>query len=68
MNNTLMTVTEELLWGLLERLGPAALVEFTVFSASNLAVRSKPACMITSEGWVLFSRWISTSVSQRLVR
>jgi alkylhydroperoxidase family enzyme len=52
MTNTPTTVTDELSAGLLERLGPAALVELTVFIAfANLATRANTAHGITSQGY-----------------
>ena len=47
-----MAVTDELSAGLLERLGPAALVELTVFIGfANLASRVNTAHGITSQGY-----------------
>jgi len=52
MTNTPTTVTDELSAGLLERLGPAALVELTVFIGfANLASRVNTAHGITSQGY-----------------
>ena len=52
MTNTPPTVTDELSAGLLDRLGPAALVELTAFIAfANLATRSNTALGITSQGY-----------------
>jgi alkylhydroperoxidase family enzyme len=52
MTNTPTTVTDELSAGLLERLGPAALVELTVFIGfANLARRVNTAHGITSQGY-----------------
>ncbi len=52
MTNTPTTVTDELSASLLERLGPAALVELTVFIAfANLSIRSNTAHGITSQGY-----------------
>jgi alkylhydroperoxidase family enzyme len=52
MTNTPPTVTDELSAGLLDRLGPAALVELTVFIAfSNIATRSNTALGIRSQGF-----------------
>jgi alkylhydroperoxidase family enzyme len=52
MTNTPPTVTDELSASLLERLGPAALVELTVFIAfSNLSTRSNTALGIESQGF-----------------
>ena len=52
MTSTPTTVTDELSAGLLERLGPAALVEFTVFIGfANLASRVNTAHGITSQGY-----------------
>jgi alkylhydroperoxidase family enzyme len=52
MTNTPTTVTDELSAGLLERLGPAALVELTVFIAfANLSTRANTAHGITSQGY-----------------
>jgi alkylhydroperoxidase family enzyme len=52
MTNTPTTVTDELSAGLLERLGPAALVELTVFIGfANLATRVNTAHGITSQGY-----------------
>jgi alkylhydroperoxidase family enzyme len=52
MTNTPPTVTDELSASLLERLGPAALVELTVFIAfANMATRSNTAHGITSQGF-----------------
>ena len=52
MTNTPPTVTDELSARLLERLGPAAMVELTVFIAfANLATRSNTALGITSQGF-----------------
>ncbi|MFJ5307068.1 carboxymuconolactone decarboxylase family protein [Streptomyces sp. NPDC088350] len=52
MTNTPTTVTDELSEGLLERLGPAALVELTVFIGyANMAARCNTAHGITSQGY-----------------
>jgi alkylhydroperoxidase family enzyme len=52
MTNTPTTVTDELSACLLERLGPAALVELTVFIGfANLATRVNTAHGITSQGY-----------------
>jgi alkylhydroperoxidase family enzyme len=52
MTNTPTTVTDELSASLLERLGPAALVELTVFIAfANLSTRVNTAHGITSQGY-----------------
>jgi alkylhydroperoxidase family enzyme len=52
MTNTPPTVTDELSASLLERLGPAALVELTVFIAfANMATRANTAHGITSQGF-----------------
>ena len=52
MTNTPTTVTDELSASLLERLGPAALVELTVFIGfANLATRCNTAHGITSQGF-----------------
>ena len=52
MTNTPPTVTDELSASLLERLGPAALVELTVFIGfANLATRCNTAHGITSQGY-----------------
>ena len=52
MTNTPTTVTDELSVSLLERLGPAALVELTVFIGfANLACRVNTAHGITSQGY-----------------
>ena len=52
MTNTPPTVTEELSASLLERLGPAALVELTVVIAfANLSTRANTAHGITSQGY-----------------
>ncbi|MFJ9868558.1 carboxymuconolactone decarboxylase family protein [Streptomyces sp. NPDC101165] len=52
MTNTPTTVTDELSASLLDRLGPAALVELTVFIAfANFATRSNTAHGITSQGY-----------------
>lgn len=52
MTNTPATVTDELSARLLERLGPAALVELTVFiGVANLASRVNTAHGITSQGF-----------------
>jgi alkylhydroperoxidase family enzyme len=52
MTNTPTTVTDELSASLLERLGPAALVELTVFiGVANLAGRVNTAHGITSQGY-----------------
>lgn len=52
MTNTPTTVTDELYAGLLERLGPAAMVELTVFIGfANMAARCNTAHGITSQGY-----------------
>ena len=52
MTNTPTTVTDELSASLLERLGPAALVELTVFIGfATLASRVNTAHGITSQGY-----------------
>ena len=52
MTNTPTTVTDELSARLLEQLGPAALVELTVFIAfANLSTRGNTAHGITSQGF-----------------
>lgn len=52
MTNTPPTVTDELAARLLDRLGPAAMVELTVFIAfSNFATRSNTALGIESQGF-----------------
>jgi alkylhydroperoxidase family enzyme len=52
MTNTPTTVTDELSASLLGRLGPAALVELTVFIAfANLATRTNTAHGIISQGY-----------------
>ncbi|MER7690240.1 carboxymuconolactone decarboxylase family protein [Streptomyces sp. NPDC097610] len=52
MTNTPTTVTDELSAGLLDRLGPAAMVELTVFIGfANLATRCNTAHGITSQGY-----------------
>ncbi|MER5960335.1 carboxymuconolactone decarboxylase family protein [Streptomyces sp. NPDC001893] len=52
MTNTPTTVTDELSAALLGRLGPAALVELTVFIGfANLAARCNTAHGITSQGY-----------------
>ncbi|MFD5794763.1 carboxymuconolactone decarboxylase family protein [Streptomyces diastatochromogenes] len=52
MTNTPTTVTDELSASLLDRLGPAALVELTVFIAfANFATRTNTAHGITSQGY-----------------
>jgi alkylhydroperoxidase family enzyme len=52
MTNTPTTVTDELSASLLDRLGPAALVELTVFiGVANLATRVNTAHGITSQGY-----------------
>ena len=52
MTNTPTTVTDELSASLLERLGPAALVELTVFvGVANLATRVNTAHGVTSQGY-----------------
>ncbi len=52
MTNTPPSVTDELSAGLLDRLGPAALVELTAFIAfANLATRNNTALGITSQGY-----------------
>jgi alkylhydroperoxidase family enzyme len=51
MTNTPPTVTDELSASLLERLGPAALVELTAFIAfTNQATRANVALGVTSQG------------------
>ena len=52
MTNTPPTVTDELSKSLLDRLGPAALVELTVFIGfANMAARCNTAHGITSQGY-----------------
>jgi alkylhydroperoxidase family enzyme len=52
MTNTPPTVTDELSASLLERLGPAALVELTAFIAfANQATRANVALGVTSQGF-----------------
>jgi alkylhydroperoxidase family enzyme len=52
MTSTPTTVTDELSASLLERLGPAALVELTVFiGVANMATRVNTAHGITSQGY-----------------
>jgi alkylhydroperoxidase family enzyme len=52
MTNTPPTVTDELSARLLDRLGPAALIELTVFIAfSNLSTRTNTALGISSQGF-----------------
>ena len=52
MTNTPPTVTDELSARLLDRLGPAAMVELTAFIAfANLATRSNMALGIESQGF-----------------
>jgi alkylhydroperoxidase family enzyme len=52
MTDTPPTVTDELSARLLERLGPAALVELTVVIAfANMAARANVALGVTSEGF-----------------
>ncbi|RVU27941.1 carboxymuconolactone decarboxylase family protein [Streptomyces antnestii] len=52
MTNTPPTVTDELYAGLLDRLGPAAMVELTAFIAYvNLATRANVANGVTSQGF-----------------
>jgi alkylhydroperoxidase family enzyme len=52
MTNTPPTVTDELSARLLDRLGPAAMIELTVFIAfSNLSTRSNTALGIESQGF-----------------
>lgn len=52
MTNTPPTVTDELSASLLDRLGPAALVELTVYIGfANLAARCNTAHGITSQGY-----------------
>jgi len=52
MTSTPTTVTDELSAGLLEQLGPAALVELTTFIAfTNMATRANTAHGITSQGF-----------------
>ncbi|MFJ9417233.1 carboxymuconolactone decarboxylase family protein [Streptomyces sp. NPDC101227] len=52
MTNTPMTVTDEQYGGLLERLGPAAMVELTALIAYvNLATRANVANGVTSQGF-----------------
>jgi alkylhydroperoxidase family enzyme len=52
MTSTPTTVTDELSASLLERLGPAALVELTVFVGfANMATRVNTAHGITSQGY-----------------
>jgi alkylhydroperoxidase family enzyme len=52
MTNTPPTVTDELYAGLLERLGPAAMVELTAYIAyANLAARANVANGVRSQGF-----------------
>ena len=52
MTNTPTTVTDELSASLLDRLGPAAMVELTVFIGfANLSTRTNTAHGITSQGY-----------------
>ncbi|MET9388589.1 carboxymuconolactone decarboxylase family protein [Streptomyces sp. NPDC002928] len=52
MTNTPPTVTDELYAGLLERLGPAAMVELTAYIAFvNMATRNNNANGVTSQGY-----------------
>ena len=52
MTNTPPTVTDELYASLLERLGPAAMVELTAFIAyANLATRANVANGVSSQGF-----------------
>ena len=52
MTSTPTTVTDELSASLLERLGPAALVELTVFiGVANMATRVNTAHGVTSQGY-----------------
>ncbi|TDD79632.1 carboxymuconolactone decarboxylase family protein [Actinomadura darangshiensis] len=52
MSNTPPTVTDEQHAGLLERLGPAAMVELTVFIAlANMGTRANVANGVTSQGF-----------------
>ena len=52
MTNTPPTVTDELSASLLDRLGPAAMVELTVFIGfANLSTRTNTAHGITSQGY-----------------
>jgi alkylhydroperoxidase family enzyme len=52
MTNTPPTVTDELSGRLLDRLGPAAMVELTAFIAfSNFSTRSNTALGIESQGF-----------------
>ncbi|WP_431046178.1 carboxymuconolactone decarboxylase family protein [Streptomyces sp. P1-3] len=52
MTNTPPTVTDELYAGLLDRLGPAAMVELTAYIAFvNMATRNNNANGITSQGY-----------------
>ena len=52
MTNTPPTVTDELSARLLDRLGPAAMAELTVFiAAANMATRSNTAFGIESQGY-----------------
>ncbi|WP_172383026.1 carboxymuconolactone decarboxylase family protein [Streptomyces sp. MNP-20] len=52
MSSTPLTVTDELYAGLLERLGPAAMVELTAFIAFvNLATRANVANGVESQGF-----------------
>ena len=52
MTNTPTTVTDELYASLLDRLGPAAMVELTVFiGCANFATRCNTAHGITSQGY-----------------
>jgi alkylhydroperoxidase family enzyme len=52
MTNTPPTVTDELSRRLLDRLGPAAMIELTVFVAfANMATSSNDALGIESQGF-----------------
>ncbi|MFI0716675.1 carboxymuconolactone decarboxylase family protein [Streptomyces inhibens] len=52
MTNTPPTVTDELYAGLLDRLGPAAMVELTAYIAFvNMATRNNNANGVTSQGY-----------------
>ncbi|WKX69254.1 carboxymuconolactone decarboxylase family protein [Streptomyces sp. XD-27] len=52
MTNTPPTVTDELYAGLLDRLGPAAMVELTAYVAFvNMATRNNNANGVTSQGY-----------------
>jgi alkylhydroperoxidase family enzyme len=58
MTNTPPTVSDELYAGLLDRLGPAAMVELTWFIAfANMASRSNTAHGITSQGFQTLARF-----------